>query len=123
MEDKQPTRLPEEWGRTAFRRFLESEQIPVVTGLAVDDLKTVDVVPWPRLDARGAYIQLTGAEDTDSAFVLEISGGKSTAVDQHLYEEVFFVVGGRGSCEVWNGSGARRTFEWQEGSVFAIPLN
>lgn len=121
--DKQPVRLPEEWSRTAFRRFLESEQIPVISGFAVDDLKTVEVVPWPRLGAKGAYIQLTGAEDTDSAFVLEIAAGKSTAVDKHLYEEVFFVLGGRGSCDVWNQAGARRTFEWQVGSVFAIPLN
>ncbi|MGH2348858.1 MAG: cupin domain-containing protein, partial [bacterium] len=123
MEEKHPIRLPEDWGRTAFRRFLESEQIPVVTGLAVDDLKTVEVAPWTRLDARGAYIQLNGAEDTDSAYVLEISAGKSSATDQHLYEEVFFVLSGRGSCEVWNNKGAKRTFEWQTGSVFAIPLN
>jgi mannose-6-phosphate isomerase-like protein (cupin superfamily) len=123
MEDKQPARLPEEWGRTAFRRFLESEQIPVVTGLAVDDLKTIEVAPWSRLDAKGTYIQLTGAEDTDSAYVLEIPAGKSTATDQHLYEEVFFVLSGRGSCEVWNSKGAKRTFEWHKGSVFAIPLN
>lgn len=123
MEDKQPARLPEEWSRTAFRRFLESEQIPVVTGLAVDDLKTVDVVPWTRLDAKGAYIQLTGAEDTDSAYILEIPAGKSTAADRHLYEEVYFALSGRGSCDVWNNKGGTRTFEWQRGSVFAIPLN
>lgn len=121
--EKQPVRLPEEWSRTAFRRFLESEQIPVISGLAVDDLKTVEVVPWPRMEARGAYIQLTGAEDTDSAHVIEIAAGESTVADRHLYEEVYFVLSGRGSCEVWNQAGARRTFEWQTGSVFAIPLN
>jgi mannose-6-phosphate isomerase-like protein (cupin superfamily) len=121
--EKQAVRLPEEWSRTAFRRFLESEQIPVIAGLAVDDLRSVEVIPWPRMDAKGAYIQLTGAEDTDSAYVLEIPAGASTAADKHLYEEVYFVLSGRGSCEVLNNAGARRSFEWQSGSVFAIPLN
>ena len=121
--EKQPVRLPESWGRTAFRRFLESEQIPILTGFAVDDLKTVDVVPWPRMDAKGAYVQLTGAEDTDSAYVIEIAPGKSTVEEKHLYEEVYFVLSGRGSCEVRGQNGARRSFEWQTGSVFAIPLN
>src|SRR2546428_4653773 len=86
--------LPEEWGRMAYRRFLEREQLPLLSGLAVGDLKRVEVRPWPRMDARGAYIQLTGAEDTDGAYVLEIPSGSSTAPEQHVFEEVFFVIGG-----------------------------
>ncbi len=121
--EKTTLRVPEEWGRTAYRRFLESERLPVVSGLAVGDLNEVEVIPWPRLDARGVYVQLLGAEDTDSASILEILPGRSTAVDKHLFEEVFFVLSGRGSCEVWNHAGARRSFEWQKGSVFAVPLN
>lgn len=121
--ERQALPLPQTWGQTAYRRFLNAEQLPVVSGLAVEDLETVEVAPWPRLDARGAYIQLIGAEDTNSSHVLEISPGKSTAPERHLFEEVFFVLDGRGSCEVWNHAGARRTFEWQPGSLFAIPLN
>lgn len=121
--EKQPVPLPQEWGRTAYRNFLERERLPLLTGLAVDDLKQVEVAPWQRLEARGAYVQLTGAEDTDGAYVLEIRPGGSTAPDKHLYEEVFFVLGGRGSTEVWNTAGHRRTFEWQTGSLFAVPLN
>lgn len=121
--DKQIIPLPETWGRTAHRQFLESERLPLVTGLAVDDLMTVELAPWPRLEAKGAYIHLLGAEDTDSAYALEIPSGASTAVEKHLFEEVFFVVNGRGSTEVWNHAGDRRTFEWHTGSLFAIPLN
>ncbi len=121
--DKQIIPLPETWGRTAYRQFLESERLPLVTGLAVDDLMTVELAPWPRLEAKGAYIHLLGAEDTDSAYSLEIPSGASTAVEKHLFEEVFFVVNGRGSTEVWNHAGDRRTFEWHTGSLFAIPLN
>ncbi len=120
---KETLSLPEHWGSTGYKAFLEREHLPVVGGLAVDDLATVDVVPWSRLDARGVYIQLIGAEDTDNAYVLEIPAAGSTAPERHLFEEVFFVIAGRGSCEVWNQAGAKRVFEWQRGSLFAVPLN
>src|SRR5437773_898521 len=121
--ETQAVPLPQEWGRSAYRSFLQREGLPLIGGLAVDDLKRVEVAYWPRLDARGAYIQLTGAEDTDGAYVLEVPSGGATTAEQHLFEEVFFVVGGRGSTEIWNRAGARRSFEWQTGSLFAIPLN
>ena len=121
--EKQAISLPQEWGRTAYRRFLDGEGLPLLSGLAVDDLRHVDVAPWPRLEARGAYIQLTGAEESNAAYVMEIAPGSSTAPERHLYEEVYFVLSGRGSTEIWNDGGARRTFEWGRGSLFAIPLN
>jgi mannose-6-phosphate isomerase-like protein (cupin superfamily) len=115
--------LPDDWGRTGYSAFLEAEGLPVVRGLAVSDLAAVEVAPWPRLAARGAYIQLTGTEDTDNAYVLELPPAASTAPERHLFEEVVFVVAGRGSCEIWNQAGARQSFEWQRGSLFAVPLN
>ena len=33
------------------------------------------------------------------------------------------MLGGRGSTTVWNDAGARITFEWKDGALFAIPLN
>src|SRR5207253_101846 len=49
-------------------------------------------------------------------------GGK-TAPQRHLYEEVVYVLAGRGSTSVEAPSGERHSFEWHTGSLFAIPLN
>lgn len=121
--DKQAVPLPQDWGRTAYSRFLEAEGIPVITGLAVEDLKRVELAPWARTAARGAYVQLTGTEDTNSAYVMELAPGASAAPERHLYEEVCFVLDGRGSTDVWDSRGQKTSFEWQKGSLFAIPLN
>jgi quercetin dioxygenase-like cupin family protein len=41
-----------------------------------------------------------------------------------MYEEQFLVVDGRGTTEVWvDGNPKKLTFEWQKGSIFAIPMN
>jgi mannose-6-phosphate isomerase-like protein (cupin superfamily) len=114
---------PATWGRGAYEQFIETEGIPIHTGVAVQDLRTAKVAPWARLDAKGAYIRLLGAEDTDNGYLLELDPGKSSAPEKHLFEEYFFVLSGRGTCEVWNEGEAPRTFEWQEGSLFSVPLN
>ena len=49
-------------------------------------------------------------------------GGK-LAPQRQLYEEMIFVLDGRGSTTVWNDAGDRITFEWKAGAMFAIPLN
>jgi hypothetical protein len=40
-----------------------------------------------------------------------------------MYEEIFYVVKGRGATVVWNEGTPKLTFEWEEDAVFAIPLN
>ena len=114
---------PDTWGRGFYEHFIESEGIPIHTGYAVDDLRTAKVGPWARLDAKGAYIRLEGAEDTDNGYLIELDPGRSSAPEKHLFEEYFFVLNGRGSCEVWNEGEAPVSFEWQEGSLFSVPLN
>jgi mannose-6-phosphate isomerase-like protein (cupin superfamily) len=114
---------PSFWGRGAYELFLETEGIPVYTGAALQDMRTAELAKWPRLDAKGAYIRLVGAEDTDNAYLIELDPGKSSAPEKHLFEEYFFVLNGRGTCEVWNEGEKPVSFEWQEGSLFSVPLN
>ena len=41
-----------------------------------------------------------------------------------MYEEIFLVVEGRGTTEIWqDGDTKKHVFEWQKGSMFSIPIN
>ena len=108
---------------TTYQQWAESQGIPIVSEFSISNLNEVEVSPWERLGARGAMIVLQGAEDANNAYVLEISGGGSVKPERHLYEEIVYVLSGRGATTVWNEGGPKRTFEWHEGSLFAIPLN
>lgn len=105
-----------------YLEWVGKEGIPIVEDFGVDLLK-VDTRPWARLDARGAAIHLKGRGDFCNMFLIDLPPGAASAPQRHLYEEVVYVVAGRGSTTVEIEGGARHTFEWGPNSVFAIPLN
>ena len=106
-----------------YDKWQLGEGIPIVKTFFVQDLRKVEVKPWDRTGGSGAFINMEGAEGATGAYVLEISPGKHTHPQRHLYEDLIYVLKGRGATTIWNDKGAKQTFEWQEGSLFALPLN
>ena len=72
---------------------------------------------------RGVYINHDASRTSTDCYVCEIAPGQTLAPQRHLFEEMIMILAGRGSTTVWNSAGARVTFEWKRGSIFAIPLN
>jgi quercetin dioxygenase-like cupin family protein len=105
-----------------YRRWLESEGIPIVQGSYVSDIRTLELGDWPRKGGRGAFLSFSDQLESDG-YVCEIPAGGSLRPQHHMYEEVVVVAKGRGATELWVSEGPRRSFEWQAGSVFSIPLN
>src|SRR5437867_10971490 len=71
----------------------------------------------------GAFINMLGAGRSCDAYVCEIAAKSQTLVEHYLFEELIYVVKGRGATTVWQEGGRKQTFEWQEGSMFSPPLN
>jgi quercetin dioxygenase-like cupin family protein len=110
------------YGIDSFEEWLAREGLPVVRGLAID-CNEVETADWPRTGLRGAALQLDGRGDFCNMFLHELPPGKSSSPLRHLYEEVIYVLRGRGSTQLELPGGERRTFEWGPRSLFAIPLN
>ncbi len=102
--------------------WLEKEGIPVHRGFYVEDVNRLELEPWPRMGGRGAYLALANQQVTNG-YVVEIPPAGALNAERHLYEELTYVLSGSGSTQVWNEGGKRISFEWGEGSLFAIPLN
>ncbi|MBI4186731.1 MAG: cupin domain-containing protein [Chloroflexi bacterium] len=109
--------------KTPYEIWMEKEGIPVVTGYSVGDLREVPVKPWPRRGGLGAFINLRGSEQSAGSYVCEIPPGGSLEPQKHLYEETVLILNGRGATTIWYEGCPKQTFEWGEGSLFAIPLN
>src|SRR6266571_4706236 len=110
--------------KTPYDLFMETEGIPVFRDIGVRRVQDLPLAPWKRMGGRGTYVQLHGTEGKWGCYVVEVPGAGALAAEKHLYEEIYLVVEGRGSTEVWlEGDNKRHAFEWQKGSLFSIPVN
>ena len=110
--------------RTTYQKWLDTEGLDVITDYMLDDVRTVPLKPWARKDCLGVHLCMAGAEDCDGAYICEIPAGGVVKPQKHLFEEMILILsGGPGKTEVWNPGGPKVTCNWQEGSLFAVPLN
>ncbi len=117
-------KLFKEVQRDYYREFQQGEGIPIYKGFNIDDLRTLEVKPWPRMGGLGAYVNLFGEEFWADNYVCEIPPGKNLEPQRHLFEELVYVLSGRGATTFWTGKpGQKWTFEWNEQSMFALPAN
>jgi len=106
----------------SYLDWVKAEGVPVVEDYGID-LFSVTTEPWSRYGMKGAACHLKGRGDFASMFLYEIPPGSSSAPQRHIYESVTYVLEGTGSTQIEFADGAKRSFEWGERSMFAIPLN
>ena len=106
-----------------YALWKEREGVPVIVDYAFEDLNAIELGPWPRKGGRGAIINIPNNFLRTDSHVVEIRPGGKSEPERHLYEEVVYVISGRGATSVWLDEKEKQTFEWHEGSLFAIPLN
>ena len=108
---------------TPYTRWVKSEGLDIVSALYVRNLRTMELKPWARRGGRGVFINHDASRTSNDCYVCEIPPGGTLAPQRQLFEEMIMVLDGRGSTVVWNDAGARVSFEWKAGALFAIPLN
>jgi mannose-6-phosphate isomerase-like protein (cupin superfamily) len=106
-----------------YDRFMMEQEIPIIRDVGISKVQNLALKPWKRMGGRGAFIQLFGTEGLWGSYIVEVPGAGALNAEKHLYEEQYLVVEGRGTTEVWQDGGKKHIFEWQTGSLFAIPIN
>jgi mannose-6-phosphate isomerase-like protein (cupin superfamily) len=104
--------------------FMEAQGVPIHRAIGVRRVQDLPLQPWARMGGRGTFIQLFGTEGLWGTYLVEVPGRGALHPERHMYEEIFLVVEGRGTTEIWNdGQKKPHTFEWGKGSMFSVPLN
>ena len=102
--------------------WAEAQNIPIEEDFGIH-LPDLPVSPWEHFECNGGLAHLKGRGDWLSVFVLELPPGGNTRPRNHMFEEVYYVLSGTGSTQVELSDGSKHSFEWGQGSMFAIPLN
>ena len=117
---------------SSFERWVLSEGLSITQQQLIPDIRTLELEPWERTGVNATLLDLTPVPPREgtllvhqgtSRYLCEIPAGGTYKAERHMYEEIFYVVSGRGATSVWYDGSPKQTFEWQEGSVFSIPLN
>jgi mannose-6-phosphate isomerase-like protein (cupin superfamily) len=102
--------------------WMESLGVPIHKGFYIEDLRNLSLGWWEERQCMTAFIQLVGQEGVSSTRITEIPAGETTHPFTFALDEVVYVVSGRGLASIWHdNSSARKTFEWQQHSMFLIP--
>ena len=114
------------WKRpnTSYDDYMEAQGIPIYRGIGVRRVQDMPLKRWNRMGGNGTFIQLYGTEGRWGCYVVEVPGAGALNAERHMYEEIMVVVEGRGTTEIWTDDQKKaHSFEWQRGSMFAVPLN
>jgi oxalate decarboxylase/phosphoglucose isomerase-like protein (cupin superfamily) len=110
-------------GKSAYQQWIESTGVPIHRGYYIEDVRTVELGPWPERECNAAFLVLAGQEGVSEARITEIPPGKTLPPLKFALDDVVYVADGRGLTTVWSGDGEKRTFEWQKHSMFILPRN
>jgi uncharacterized RmlC-like cupin family protein len=105
-----------------YRRWLQRQEIPVLTGEFVPDVMTAKLGWWERKGADAALLSFSDQLVADG-YICEVPPAGQIKPQRQLYEELVFISKGRGATSIWYDGTPKRTFEWESGALFAIPLN
>lgn len=108
---------------TPYTTWVKDEGLDIIPAMYVQNLHHVELKPWARRGGRGVFLNHDASRTSNDCYVCEIAPGKSLAPQRQLFEEMIYVLDGRGSTTVWNDAGHKVSFEWKAGAIFAIPLN
>jgi quercetin dioxygenase-like cupin family protein len=107
--------------RNFYRGWIKKAKIPIVEGYSIFDAKTQEVQNWPEIGGRGVYLNFSGNVHMDGV-IIEIPESKSLVPRRQFYEQLVYVLSGRGST-VFGDSQHQNKVDWSEGSLFTVPMN
>ena len=83
--------------KSPYDLFMEAQGVPIHRDIGVHKVQDLPLQPWKRLGGRGTAIQLLGTEHLWGMYVVEVPGAGALNAERHLYEEIYYVVDGRGN--------------------------
>src|SRR5581483_1077834 len=106
-----------------YELWKQSQGLPTLTGLAVDDVYTQKLTPWKARGGSGIFINLEGTGGFNDTYLYELAPTESSQPIKHIYDELLFVLNGQGATTIWIDENKKQTIEWKKNSYFAIPPN
>ena len=84
-----------------YDKWMMEQEIPIFRDIGISKVQNLPLKPWKRMGGRGSFIQLYGTESMWGMYLVEVPAAGALNAEKHTYEEMFLVIEGRGTTEVW----------------------
>src|SRR5579862_5460631 len=101
--------------------WMDSLGLPLYVGYYIEDLRELQLGRWEERGCDAAFIQLEGSQGITETRVSEVPARGVLPPVRLAFDEVVYVVQGRGATSIWRSGGERKSFEWSENSMFLLP--
>ena len=101
--------------------WMDALGLPIHRGYYIEDLRALPLGRWDERGCDAAFVQLEGQQGITETRLSEIPARGVLPPVRLAFDEVVYVVQGRGATTVWRSGGARKSFEWGENSMFLLP--
>ena len=81
---------------TPYEKWIQQQGIPIIRGYGVTDLRQQPLGHWASLGCRATFVHLNGMEGITGMYAAEIPPGGESKTEKHLYEEVVYIIKGKG---------------------------
>ena len=102
-------------------RWMDALGLPIHSGYYIEDLRQLELGRWEERGCDAAFVQLEGQQGITETRVSEIPARGVLPPVRLAFDEVVYVVEGRGATTIWRSGGERKSFEWGENSMFLLP--
>ena len=102
-------------------RWMGSLGLPVHVGYYIEDMRELPLGRWEERGCDAAFIQLEGSQGVTETRVSEVPPRGVLQPVRLAFDEVVYVVQGRGATTIWRSGSERKSFEWSENSMFLLP--
>src|SRR3984893_6062845 len=100
---------------------MDSLGLPIHSGYYIEDLRKLELGHWEERGCDAAFIQLEGQQGITETRISELPPRAVLPPVRLMFDEVVYVVAGRGATSIWSSAGERKSFEWQANSMFLLP--
>src|SRR5438552_2915296 len=87
--------------KSPYQQWRESQGIGNIEGFYVPNVYEAELTPWEARGGSGVFINLEGSAGFNDAYIYELAPTESSIPIRHVYDELIFVLNGRGAATVW----------------------
>jgi hypothetical protein len=109
---------------TPYTRWVKSEGLEIESAIYQLEPAHVELKPWPRARRQGRLPQPRRVAHLQRRLRVRDPAGQAARARSASSSRRWSTSStGAARPRVWNDAGAKITFEWKKGAIFAIPLN